>query len=642
MARLHFLPQTKVEGFTSTSTSGFSQLNPDAVVRELIQNSLDAAVQAKEPVAEITFKLSSIPITDLPGLDNYRSAFKAAKEFQTQGGSIPDTATNVVNNIESCLQREKIECLSVVDNGIGLDQDSLKAMLGDGISVKDVGSSGSFGNGHMVPIPTSDIRYLFYAGIREANDVVGAGHTILASHVDENDERNGPDGYYVNAAKPEFDFLTYDQLPGFVQDEIDFIKKEYEHGTVITVLGFNNFRNSKSEQFSDVVFRAASLNFFHAIMQNKLLVHIIDENSIGIENKLDSKNLTDFLEQNKMNKRSKFLTGEKACSAYNTISTGKLHTIDIGKLSSRDIGSDLGKIDARIKQPSESGNTRITLCRNGMAICTLDQLKSKIENKIPFEVVLLLDGTENTGFSRIIRKSENPLHNEISSKGLDVESAKKYRAGLKAIADYLQCTLETSNSDEYLADDILVFEGDENGKAKESVVIGTPIIIETDPGATQESMGASDSLEGPHELNAKSEISAIDEGPMIRTNPQSFRGTIMTRDTDYSCLVELIRTGQASNLGLAIFIDQNKDSSCDNIWGETPVKIKRAVDDSTRQDLPIETINSLTVVKLDDKNPLDTLILDIDYELPPQIVTSHMQRPALTLDVFSISEQNSE
>ena len=45
----------------------------------------------------------------------------------------------------------------------------MEALLGDGISVKDSNASGSYGNGHVVAFPASDLRYVLYGGLFAEN-----------------------------------------------------------------------------------------------------------------------------------------------------------------------------------------------------------------------------------------------------------------------------------------------------------------------------------------------------------------------------------------------------------------------------------------------------------------------------------------
>ena len=58
--KLRFGPATSWSGFTPTGVSGFNDLQPGVVVRELLQNALDAAVAAGESTAIVHFAVWTV------------------------------------------------------------------------------------------------------------------------------------------------------------------------------------------------------------------------------------------------------------------------------------------------------------------------------------------------------------------------------------------------------------------------------------------------------------------------------------------------------------------------------------------------------------------------------------------------------
>ncbi len=163
---LRFAPGS-LTGFTPRGIAGFGDLRPAAVVRELIQNSLDATAEAGETSAIVRFRLTQVRTDDIPGIRSYKKAFFEAVQSnkRSNNGTLPSQAARVVQVIREALDRDKQDVLSVLDNGIGLNEARLTALLSDGMSVKSDAATGTFGNGHSVVIPASDFRYVLYGGV---------------------------------------------------------------------------------------------------------------------------------------------------------------------------------------------------------------------------------------------------------------------------------------------------------------------------------------------------------------------------------------------------------------------------------------------------------------------------------------------
>lgn len=64
--KLRFGPATSWSGFTPTGVSGFNDLQPGVVVRELLQNALDAAVAAGESTAIVHFAVWTVRTVQNP------------------------------------------------------------------------------------------------------------------------------------------------------------------------------------------------------------------------------------------------------------------------------------------------------------------------------------------------------------------------------------------------------------------------------------------------------------------------------------------------------------------------------------------------------------------------------------------------
>ena len=95
-AGLRFLPSSTTEGFASKAVSSDNDANPSVIVRELIQNSLDAGTPPGSQV-QVDFVFGEMAASEIPGIDDYRSAFEAARTTHAhapEAAEAPDRAYN--------------------------------------------------------------------------------------------------------------------------------------------------------------------------------------------------------------------------------------------------------------------------------------------------------------------------------------------------------------------------------------------------------------------------------------------------------------------------------------------------------------------------------------------------------------------
>lgn len=147
-----------MEGFTSNTTAdkkeGFG-----IPIRELMQNSLDATPDGKPCNVDIV--IEEISIDDVPHIDDYKESLQKAIRTQTELGSYGNQQKQVVNNLESELNKRRIRILMFADDGAGMDRDTLTALI-EHRSKKPEPSGGSFGVGHLRPYDLSSLRYILY------------------------------------------------------------------------------------------------------------------------------------------------------------------------------------------------------------------------------------------------------------------------------------------------------------------------------------------------------------------------------------------------------------------------------------------------------------------------------------------------
>ena len=289
-ATLKFPPGT-VTGFTGTQTAGFNDVQPVRIVRELLQNSLDAAVEAGEAQAIVHFTVTRMQTADLPDITGYERAFERAIADNKQGGGLSDAAQEVVDKIRdalSSIRDDRHYLLGISDNGVGLDKERMTALLSDGASGKQTNAAGSYGVGHFAAVSASDLRYLLYGGVQDNGRRIAAGFTVLAS-------RHGTrapisaQGYLVKkvlgGSDGLFEFIASKTTPRLIGDALKRIRKTWRHGSVVFIPAFNYFGRyfpsivdgARSSGLSDIVAKVAAYNFSAAIHAGNLVVEINEE-----------------------------------------------------------------------------------------------------------------------------------------------------------------------------------------------------------------------------------------------------------------------------------------------------------------------------------------------------------------------------
>ena len=443
-----------VSGWTPAGVSGFRGLKPTAAIRELIQNGLDAAGSVPDlPTARMHFEVRKCPVDEIPGITAYRKAFAGVQKSLPKifGGQLPDNAEAITEDIEQCLAEGTCLVMYVRDNGIGLDKERMRALLGDGLSVKDTGAMGSYGNGHVVAFPASDLRYVLYGGVSDEGMIV-SGHAILASR--ENEKKGQPtlgkDGYLVkqlrnNDLLDRYVFYADGEIPNNILEQLSWIKSEWGHGSVVAIPGFNYFReqDEESRNLRNIVFHAAACNFFEAIYREEL---IIDVEESGQMVSLDARNIEEVLTEFQSEKRGvdSFLSGNKAYEAFLTLRNGRSITVD----------TPMGPVGAIVRYPVE-GSTRTDLCRSGMWITDrLPRFQNQFGNLESFHCLLPLRVNEQ--FNRLVRKSEGPLHNGVQLQLLKMDDRKKLGKVFAAIRDQLRKEIPELDTETFRPNDIFL------------------------------------------------------------------------------------------------------------------------------------------------------------------------------------------
>lgn len=470
-ADLWFGPNPTPGGFTSAALAQFDG-SAEPVVRELIQNSLDAAQQAGRE-AVVRFEICEIPKSELPGCETYEKTLARAKtdrERWHKGKPSHDEAT-VIKRIDSTLSTT-IPVLFCIDNGYGLNSGRMNSLLTMGNTSKGDSGAGSFGLGHYAAFGASDLRYVLYASKYrdQRNEVarIASGHAILASHLDRDGERRTGDGYWFNIGQTVFAFddstdSSYPAVPpGLLASRLDTLA---DTGTVVCIAGFNDFRCGADDPSSVLsICRVAASNFSDAVHSAGMLVTARDERAGRTEEReVTRQNLESLLEpissQRQAKKRGQ-ISGSVAHSAASTLKSDK----EI--LGLEQVGLEGSRIRWRYTVGDDRPVTQVHIFRKGMWITSrADPLThNNFSKNVPFDAVLSLDSGP---LEQLVRNAEGPEHRGLDRRRLVKKQKKHLRELLAEVHRLLQDNVKKRQDlDEYTPPGFASFKGKLNRKAE--------------------------------------------------------------------------------------------------------------------------------------------------------------------------------
>ena len=431
-AKLVFPESWQLDGFTTNVTSRQAG-EPDPVVRELLQNCLDAAVrEADREYAEIHFTIARRPLEALPGRAAYVEAFEAAKA-EVKSPPTYDVRS-AIRRIEQVLKGQEMSVLFCRDNGVGLNPTRMSALLSEGQSDKARQGAGSYGLGHLTAYAASDLRYVLYSGKRGV-DEIASGHTILASHK-RGQTRYSAHGFW----RTPTDIFSLEDgnfpniVPRLMRDQIDQIDTS---GTVVAISGFNFFHEDNPGEALEAICRVAALNFLGAIWEGKMIVHVHDEDS-DRNTTVDKSALQVLLSSVQNQQRAPhagWLAGEQGYRSLQTLNNGYVLEAEIDRSI---------KVYFRSLSANPNERSRVQVFRDGMWITNRapELGPGAFAGVQPFDAVILLndaDPEDHTEFYDLVRNSEGPEHRDLTKlRELPKENRMELRNMFRKLAERLR------------------------------------------------------------------------------------------------------------------------------------------------------------------------------------------------------------
>ena len=376
-------------GFIDAAAAHFRADPMAHLVREMIQNAMDAKVDGLDEPVHVSFAETQIPAHVIGGNSlrpHVASCLTSAKEKgQTEATAAYASALEI-------LDRPTIDCLYIVDSGTtGLVDPNWKALvIQEGVVHKNrPASGGSNGIGKNAVFNVSDLQTVMYStrylARRKGREEKLQGKSRLASHTDPDggDEQLQHIGFYRTEAKQP--------LRG---REIPDVFRLADTGTGVFILGFN----AHCTNWARAAMAAVLENFFFAIHNRQLVVEIQaneDQPAIALTH--------ETIDQH-------FATVGKAenYAYYRAIRDCTAHTVQIA--------DPLGPLQIHILK-GEGPRRTAHLNRNGMLIT--DSRERKRNALVPqnrhfwpdYAAVLVAATPQGDGW---LRAMENPGHDAIT------------------------------------------------------------------------------------------------------------------------------------------------------------------------------------------------------------------------------------
>lgn len=410
--------------FVSDPSSAHFRDHPiPKLVRELVQNSLDAKDGGSDGPVTITFSELQVKQEQIAGTDLERHLKSCYDRALTDDR---EDLARIYENAINVLEQRTIPCLKVQDTGTeGLDESRWKALVVQEGAVSKSGSApgGSYGIGKNAVLNVSDLNTVFYStryvAPRKGRIDKLQGKAILTGHPDPHG--SGDDlqhiGFYVDSIG----------TPIMGRSVPDFFRLD-RTGTAVFIMGFN----PHSLDWVDKVATSVIENYFYAIHHQDLIVRIVPTKGSPVHIDYQSiDHLFSFLEP----------INQRAVHYYRTIRDANEKEIE-----STDRFRKLGRLTLFLSFFEGAPRHIAHINRNGMLIT--DSRDQRVNPLCPRgrslwpDYVGVVIPDSNSG-DLWLRKMENPSHDSVSSGQLLNESEqreaeecfKEVRGSLRRIID---------------------------------------------------------------------------------------------------------------------------------------------------------------------------------------------------------------
>jgi len=248
------------QGIRDGDMSDFSKTDYKSVVRESIQNSLDAKPKESNKPVIVHFNFKTYPKNFLPTFSSIEKRIEECFEYANNDDDLEFLSTM----IESFQNNTEYECMEISDyNTLGMEIDNSYDSFANSRNISSKyskGSAGSKGMGKAVYFASSYLQSILVSTKSINNDVIFQGIIKIATHKLDGEEYSHK-GFYGDGMAA-------------IQD-VNKIPSEFqrsEAGTSIFIIGLKPDENRIVEMTKELL-----ANFWLAIYEGGLIVKINDK-----------------------------------------------------------------------------------------------------------------------------------------------------------------------------------------------------------------------------------------------------------------------------------------------------------------------------------------------------------------------------
>lgn len=423
-----------VNGPTNPSKGTFSSSPDIDVVRESIQNSLDAQNDAGKPVI-VKFSFSKLYSSQFPAFFGLREHIRASLEAYKDNDRAKEKFPTMLQYLSAFGDNgpfaESIDVLTIGDyNTKGMPYsktDKASAfvafMHAIGVSTsKGENAGGSNGLGKETLYNRSAIKALLISTRTVDGQVVFQGATKLATHKDPNNPENNRASAFGFYGKDEKEPIT-------VESDIPECFRRQVPGTDIHVVGLHQFNKNATR---DSIIKAVLNHFWLAVHRSKLIVDV-DGVTIDAEHlpSLLADNFADTLDRVSIKNYEKW----NPRPYYNAVVNAEAKKEKTAFVE-RDC-KILGHVRMFLDWSADNLPKKIVYMRQPRMVI----YKAGKTSYPNFAAVFVCDHDKG---NRALRCVEPPAHNEWDIKYFEGDDSKRteYRKGIKEVNDFVTQTLD--------------------------------------------------------------------------------------------------------------------------------------------------------------------------------------------------------